>query len=114
MKRSLIGGAFAKEAEHHGIDSLQTKSQRRADGEWDTAAHDAIRSQHAPGDVRNVHAPAFTAAIPVGPAEDLGHHAAHVKPASNAVTVPAMGAGEEIAVLHCGARADRNCLHTDA
>ena len=110
MERALVGGAVAEEADGHPAGAERLGGERRAAGQRDAAADDAVGAEHPFVDVGDVHRAALALADAGRLAHQLGHHAGDVDALGDAVTVAAVGRGDEVVVGQVGADADRDGL----
>ena len=93
----FVHGAVAEEAEDHLVGLAQADAVAHSGGDGEMAAHDAVPSEVAPGDVVEVHAPALGAADPADLAAQLGEQGPGVGAAGEGVPVVAVG-GDDVVV----------------
>ena len=105
QRGALVGRAVAEERDRNAAIALELRRQGAATDQRRAASDDAVRAEHALGQVGDVHRPTLAAARPGGLAEDLGHHALDVDALGDAVAVPAVGGGDRVAVVEVGAHA---------
>ena len=107
---ALVRGPVAHEGDGDPAGLQRLGGQRRTADQGRAAADDAVGPHHALGEVGDVHRAALAAAQAFLLAEDLGHHRLLVAALGDAVAVPAMRAGDVVAVLEVHAEADARGL----
>ena len=123
MKVAGARSAVAKEAEDDPVGALHRLGQPCAGGHRDVAADDAGRAQVALLHIGDVHGPPPPEAIAGLTAAQLGHHLVIVlllgflglgdgRPPRVAVTVAAVGAGDQVVVSKHRDRANSDCFLT--
>jgi hypothetical protein len=113
VELALRGGAVAEEAGGHAALALDLGGERRAAGDGQPPAHDAVRAQHAHREVGDVHGAALPLGVAVHAAEELGHHAPDVGALGDAVAVAAVGARHAVPGREARADADGHRLLAD-
>ena len=109
----LVGGAIAEEGDRDATIAVELCSERRADRKADAAADDTVRADDAAAEVGNVHRAAAAFADAVLAAEDLGDQELGIAALGEEVTVPAMRAGDPVAIGEMRADADGDRLLAD-
>ncbi len=108
MEGAGVRRAVPEEAEDDAIRPLEVFREGGAGGDRNVAGNDAGGAQVPPTDVRDMHGAAAAATVAGGLAEQLRHHGVPVRlalrlgfghqiPHRAAVTVAAMGAGDQVA-----------------
>ena len=113
MEGALVDGAVAEEAERDVGRLAKGCGQRRARGEAEAAADDAVGAQHAEREVGDVHRAAAAGAGAGRLAVELGHHRADADALGDGVAVAAVGRGDQVARFERGAAAGRHRFLAD-
>jgi hypothetical protein len=113
VEDALVGGAVAEEGDRDGVAAQVLVGPRRADGDRDAAADDAVRAEDPEAEVHGVHGAALAAAEAVDLAEELGHHRVDVGALGQQVAVAAVGGGDAVVLAQGLADADRGALLAD-
>ena len=100
VKRSLIPGALAEETKDHRRLFFEAYSKSRADSNWNASADNPVCSEHAFGNIRNMHASTFAAAVSVRPTKDFRHHPSGIQAPRQRMPVTPVRTGQQIVFLH--------------
>jgi hypothetical protein len=117
VEGALVHRSIAEEAHRHIGAVLIADGERGAGGDTEAAAHDAVRPEHADGEVGHMHRAAPAAAGAGGLAVQLGEHGAERDALRDGVAVTAMGRrdvvgrGEVTAHSHRGGLLARAGVH---
>ena len=103
---ALVGAAVADETDRHAAGLQDFRRQRRAADQRTAGPDDAVRPQHAFGEVGDVHRAALAPAQAFAASEDLQHHRIGVAALGDAMAVAAMGRGDDVTVVEMQADAD--------
>ena len=103
---ALVGTSVTEEAGGGLARTPDTAREPGAAGQWRTATDDAVGTEHAAIDIGDVHRAALALAATGRFAADLGHHPVDLHALGNAVSVAAVGAGDEVVVVQVGAHPD--------
>ena len=96
MKRTLIHGAIAKEADHRFGAFAHRHSISDADCDRVALANDGISTHEAPLGIEHVHGAAHAAAHAIGASEELRHDVARRRSTNESMRVFAIGADDII------------------
>ena len=99
-----------KETDHDLAAAALLDGETDAGGDGQAAADDAVGANDALAEISNVHGAALALAVARRAAKEFGEHIPDVAPLGNDVAVAAVGAGDVIRRLQCGARAHRHSL----
>ena len=105
MEGASGSGAIAEEGDGDFAVLANLGPQRRAGGDRDAGADNAVGAEVAELNVGDVHGAALAAAVAGGAAEEFGHHLVHAGALGDAMAVAAVGAGDEVALVQSGADA---------
>lgn len=86
----------------HALAALEPGGQRRTGRQRCAGTDDAIGAEHAFLLIGDVHGAALTAADAGFLAVDLGHHAEHIHPLGDAMTVATVVGGDAIVIVKMG------------
>ena len=114
MESAAVGGTVTEE--HHGNPVVlqdHLAGQGSAGGQVVAAAHDAVGAQHTHREVGNVHGAAAALAQAGLLAEDLSHHAVHIRALGHTVAVAAVSGLDHIVLPQSGAHTSGDGLLTD-
>ena len=95
-RRALVERAIAEECYGDTAGLALLRGERGAARERRPSTDNAVGAQHALADVGDVHRAALAFAQAALAAEDLLHHAIDIAALADAVTMPAMGAGDVV------------------
>ena len=87
MEFSFIAGPVAEEYDRDVALFFELSGDRCAAGDRQSGSDDAVRSQHADAEVRDVHGAALAFAVAGFLAVDFGHHPLHVRAFGDAMAV---------------------------
>ena len=113
MKGALVVGPVAEERQRDRAGPPLLGAERRADGDRQAAADDAVGAEIALGRVGDMHRAAAPLAVAALAAEELGEHRLELGALGDAMAVAAMGRGDAIGVAERHAGADRRRLLPD-
>ena len=102
---ALVDGAIAEERHADTPFALALGSEGTAGGDANSPAHDAIRTQDAKRDIRDMHFAAFPAAVAGDSAHNFCHHRFHPPAFGDDMTMAAVGTGD-------GVIQAQGCTHT--
>ena len=114
VESAAVGGTVTEE--HHGNPVVlqdHLAGQGSAGGQVVAAAHDAVGAQHTHREVGNVHGAAAALAQAGLLAEDLSHHAVHIRALGHTVAVAAVSGLDHIVLPQSGAHTSGDGLLTD-
>src|SRR5690554_8796 len=95
---ALVGGAVTGKGQRHIALAVQLAGDGRTDRDRLTGTDDAVGTEHALGNVGNVHGAALAAIESFTAAEDLLHHRRHVAALGDAVAVTTVGTDDVVAL----------------
>ena len=90
MEAALVGCGVTEVADGEPVLASVVRGERRPSGEGNLSPDNAVPAQAVVLDVEDVHRAALALAVARAPAEQLGHHHAHVCAAGERVAVVAV------------------------
>ena len=113
MERADVRRSVAEEGDGDARLAAQLERERRAGDRGQAAADDRVRAEVAALDVVQVHRAAVAVRAALDLPVQLRHQLVRMRPARERVRVRAVRRGEDVAVLHRLADADRDRLLAD-
>ena len=108
VEGALVSTAITEETDGNRSTALHLCRECRPTSQRDTAADNAVSTEHTPVYVGDVHGTALTFAGTGGTSIQLRHHLVDADTLGDAVTVTTVGAGNAICIGQVGTDTDRH------